>query len=78
MDARQQHPHFTAQGAAARLREGIPGAVVEVNADESNVWVSAVFDAPDYMTAYRKVRSLLPNGVDVDPWPEVHLRWASD
>ena len=74
----KQHPHFSAEGAAARLRAEIPGSVVEVNVDESNLWVTAVFDAPDYFKAYRKVRSLLLNGVDVDPWPQVHLMWAPD
>jgi len=78
MDARQQHPHFTAEGAAARLRSGIADLVVEVNTDESNVYVSAVFAARDYFSAERTVRSLLLNGVDVDPWPAVHLRWAPD
>lgn len=42
MDATQRHPHFTAEGAAARLRSCIPGVVVEVGVDESNILVSAV------------------------------------
>lgn len=76
MKVKQTHPHFTAEGATERLCSAIPGAVVEATVDEANVWVAAVFDAPNYFEALKKVRQLLLNGVDVHPWPDIHVSWA--
>lgn len=72
----QQETLFTAEATASRLRSSIPGSVVEVNADDDNLCVSAVFDARDYWNAYSRIRSVLFNGLDSDKLPEVHLSWA--
>lgn len=77
-DDMPQHPHFSAEGAGARLREVIPDATVAVEVADGELWISAVFPASRYFDALRKVRAALLNGVDVDPWPAVHLSWAPD
>ena len=77
-DDMPQHPHFSARGAEARLREVIPGATVAVEVADGELWISAVFPAGRYLDALRKVRAALLNGVDVDPWPAVNLSWAPD
>lgn len=73
-----KHPHFTVEGAEARLREAIPGATVAVEVADGALWISAVFPASSYLDALRRVRVLLLNGVDVEPWPNIHLGWAPD
>lgn len=75
MEAKDE-PLFTSQGTAARVRSAIPGSVVEVNADDDNLWISAVFEARDYGRAYSQIRSILAKDLALERLPEVHLAWA--
>ncbi|MGH8074906.1 MAG: hypothetical protein ACREO4_12680 [Lysobacter sp.] len=61
---------------AAKLRSCIEGINVEVNGDGDNLWIAAIFPAPNYVRALGRVRSTLFNGLDFDDFPEVHLQWA--
>lgn len=76
MDDPKTHPHATSDAVAARLRAGIPGANVAVNAAENTLWISAVFDASDWTAACRKILAALHDKDAGDTWHVKNIQWA--